>query len=75
MIAFPLSIITFVVVSLIAERIDALNVDPESNQALINEMHGYPDDDIDRFTSAAPLIVLVVLLLPILWWGIQPWWR
>ena len=73
MIAFPLSIITFVVVSLIAERIDALNVDPESNRALINEMHGYPDDDIDRFTSAAPLILLVVLMLPILWWGIQPW--
>ncbi|WP_090310993.1 sodium:solute symporter family transporter [Natronorubrum texcoconense] len=73
MIAFPLSILTFVIVSLVAERIDALNVDPESNRNLINEMHGYPDDNVDRFTSAVPLIVLAVLMLPILWWGIQPW--
>ncbi|WP_440770923.1 sodium:solute symporter family protein [Natronorubrum sp. DTA28] len=73
MIAFPLSILTFVIVSLVAERIDSLNVDPESNRNLINEMHGYPDDDVDRFTSAVPLIVLAVLMLPILWWGIQPW--
>ena len=73
MIAFPLSILTFVIVSLVAERIDSLNVDPESNRDLINEMHGYPDDNVDRFTSAVPLVVLAVLMLPILWWGIQPW--
>jgi len=73
MIAFPLSILTFVIVSLIAERVGSLNVDPESNRNLINEMHGYPDDDVDRFTSAVPLIVLAALMLLILWWGIQPW--
>lgn len=73
MIAFPLSIITFVVVSLAAEQIGPLNVDPESNRALINEMHGYPDDGTERFTSAVPLIVLALLMLPILWWGFQPW--
>lgn len=73
MIAFPLSIITFVVVSLAAERIESLNVDPESNRALINEMHGYPNDGTERFTSAVPLIILAVLMLPILWWGFQPW--
>ena len=73
MIAFPLSIITFVVVSLVAERIDALDVDPESNRSLINEMHGYPDDGVERFTSATPLLILALLMLPILWWGIQPW--
>lgn len=73
MIAFPLSIITFVVVSLVAERIEFLQVDPESNRALINEMHGYADDGVDRFTSAAPLVVLALLMLPILWWGLQPW--
>lgn len=73
MIAFPLSILTFVVVSLVAEQIGSLNVDPESNRDLINEMHGYPDDDVDRFTSAVPLLVLAALMIPILWWGIQPW--
>lgn len=73
MIAFPLSIITFVTVSLLAERIDSLDVDPEYNRSLINEMHGYPDDGVERFTSAAPLVVLAVLMLPILWWGLQPW--
>ncbi|AXR77000.1 sodium:solute symporter family transporter [Natrarchaeobaculum sulfurireducens] len=73
MIAFPLSMLTFIVVSLVAERIDSLGVDPESNRALINEMHGYPDDDVERFTSAMPLIILALLMLPILWWGIQPW--
>lgn len=73
MIAFPLSIITFVVVSLAAEQIGSLNVDPESNRALINEMHGYPNDGTERFTSAVPLIILAVLMLPILWWGFQPW--
>ncbi|MEM4781068.1 MAG: hypothetical protein QXG03_05860 [Halalkalicoccus sp.] len=73
MIAFPLSIVTFVVVSLVAERVGGLAVDPADNRALINEMHGYPDDGVDRFTSATPLIVLAVLMLPILWWGLQPW--
>ncbi|MFC6836188.1 sodium:solute symporter family protein [Halomarina ordinaria] len=73
MIAFPLSIITFVVVSLVAERIDALGVDPAGTRSLINEMHGYPDDGTERFTSATPLIVLALLMLPILWWGVQPW--
>ncbi len=73
MIAFPLSMLTFIVVSLVAERIDSLGVDPESNRALINEMHGYPDDDVERFTSAVPLLILALLMLPILWWGIQPW--
>ncbi|MDG5821461.1 Na+:solute symporter [Natronococcus sp. A-GB7] len=73
MIAFPLSIITFVVVSLVAERIDSLDVKPVDNASLINEMHGYPDDGTERFNSAMPLIILAVLMLPILWWGIQPW--
>jgi cation/acetate symporter len=73
MIAFPLSIITFVTVSLIAERVDSLDVDPAGNRSLINEMHGYPDDGVDRFTSATPLIVLALLMIPILWWGLQPW--
>lgn len=73
MIAFPVSIITFVVVSLAAERIEALDVEPADNASLINEMHGYPDDGVERFNSALPLIVLAVLMLPILWWGVQPW--
>ncbi|WP_160061672.1 sodium:solute symporter family protein [Natronorubrum halalkaliphilum] len=73
MIAFPLSILTFVGVSLAAERIDSLDVDPADNRSLINEMHGYPDDGTERFNSAMPLIALAVLMLPILWWGIQPW--
>jgi Na+(H+)/acetate symporter ActP len=73
MIAFPLSVITFVVVSLVTERIDSFGVDPASNLGLMNEMHGYPDDGTERFTSAVPLVVLAVLMLPILWWGIQPW--
>lgn len=73
MIAFPLSILTFVVVSLVAERIGGLDVNPADNRSLINEMHGYPDDGVERFTSAAPLLVLAALMLPILWWGLQPW--
>ncbi|WP_436346048.1 sodium:solute symporter family protein [Natronorubrum sp. FCH18a] len=73
MIAFPLSILAFVLVSLIAEQIDAFDVKPADNASLINEMHGYPDDGTERFNSAMPLIVLAVLMLPILWWGIQPW--
>lgn len=73
MIAFPVSIITFVATSLAAERINALDVEPADNASLINEMHGYPDDGVERFNSAMPLIVLAVLMLPILWWGLQPW--
>ncbi|MFW5905595.1 MAG: sodium:solute symporter family transporter [archaeon] len=73
MIGFPLAVITLVVVSLLAERIDALDVDPATNRAVINEMHGYPEDGTDRFTSAAPLVVLAILMVPILYWGILPW--
>lgn len=73
MIGFPVAIITLVVVSLLAETIPALKVDPDDNRALINEMHGYPEDGTERFTSAVPLIILALLMLPILYWGIQPW--
>ena len=73
MIGFPVAIITLVVVSLIAEQVAALDVEPDDNRALINEMHGYPEDGTERFTSATPLIVLALLMLPILYWGIQPW--
>ncbi len=73
MIGFPVSIITLVGVSLVAENIPSLKVDPEDNRALINEMHGYPESGEERFTSAVPLIILALLMLPILYWGIQPW--
>jgi len=73
MIGFPLAVLTLVIVSLVAEQIDSLNVDPADNRALINEMHGYPEDGTERFTSAVPLIILALLMLPVLYWGIQPW--
>lgn len=72
-VAVPVSVILIVTVSLLTERIDGFDVDRTANQALINEMHGYPSDGIERFSSAWPLAVLVVLALPILWWGLLPW--
>jgi len=72
-VAVPLSVILLVVVSLAAERVGAVDVDPEANQALVNEMHGYPADGRERFASAWPLVALAVLAVPVLYWGLLPW--
>lgn len=73
MIAVPISTITIVLVSLLAERVDGFAIDRESNQMLINRMHGYPEDGVQRFASAWPLLLLATLTLPLLWWGLLSW--
>ena len=70
-VAVPTSIIVLVVGSLLAEQV--VDVDREKNQRLLNEIHGYPDDGVARFDSAWPLILLVIICIPILWWGLLPW--
>ncbi|MFB6235243.1 MAG: cation acetate symporter [Halopenitus sp.] len=73
LVAVPLSTITIAVVSLVAERIDVCDVDREANQTLINRMHGYPEDGVERFGSAWPLLLLAAATVPLLWWGLLPW--
>jgi len=73
LVGFPLAVVTLVVGSLVAERWDRCAVDHEGNRQLLNEIHGYPADGRERFGGAWPLIALVLLALPLLWWGLQPW--
>lgn len=73
MVAVPVSVITLVIVSLVAERLNAGTVDREENQRLINEMHGYPPDGVRRFSSVWALVLLALLTVPLLWWGLLPW--
>jgi Na+(H+)/acetate symporter ActP len=72
-VAVPVSVVIFVVVSLFAERVERFDVDREANQRLVNEMHGYPADGVERFASTWPLALLVLVVLPVLWWGLLPW--
>lgn len=72
-IAVPISVILLIGVSLAAERIDTFDVNREANQELINEMHGYPDDGVARFSSVWPLAAIVIIAVPLLWWGLLPW--
>lgn len=73
LVTVPLAVVTLVGVSLAAERSQRCEVDREANRALLNEMHGYPADGAGRFDSIWPLLALVALALPVLWWGLQPW--
>lgn len=73
MVAVPISVVTIAVVSLAAERVDAVSVDREANQTLINRMHGYPEDGVKRFGSAWPLLLLAAATLPLLGWGLLSW--
>jgi Na+(H+)/acetate symporter ActP len=70
-VAVPLSVIVLVVGSLLGERF--AGIDPREHQSLLNEIHGYPDDGVERFASAWPLVVLALLSVPLLLWGLAPW--
>ena len=70
-VAVPLSVIVLVVGSSLGERLGG--VDPQEHQTLLNEIHGYPDDGVERFTSLWPLLVLALLSVPLLLWGLAPW--
>ncbi|PSP72232.1 hypothetical protein BRC86_12855 [Halobacteriales archaeon QS_3_64_16] len=70
-VAVPLSVIVLVTGSLLGERF--AGIDPREHQSLLNEIHGYPDDGVERFTSAWPLVVLALLSVPLLLWGLAPW--
>ncbi|MFC7156317.1 cation acetate symporter [Halomarina halobia] len=72
-VAVPVSLILLIGVSLAAERVGGLDVGRDANQRLVNEMHGYPDDDVERFSSVWPLVALVCIAVPVLWWGLLPW--
>ena len=70
-VAVPLSIVVLVAGSLLGERF--AGIDGQENQELINEIHGYPDDGIERFTSTWPLLILALCAVPLLAWGLTPW--
>ena len=76
LVTVPLSFALFIFLSLIFNRVGALEAwaPPLADKQVIDRIHGWGDEyDPKRYDNNTLFIVVAVICLGLTWWGLQPW--